>query len=55
MSHIIFHIDLEHSGNKARIVELLVIVYNPSKEEYCGEFNDYIPSLPRMPSGKREQ
>jgi hypothetical protein len=25
----------------------LFIAYNPSKEEYCGKFNDYIPSLPR--------
>jgi hypothetical protein len=51
----IFHTDLEHSGRKARIVELLVAAYNPSKEEYCGEFNNYIPSLPIIPSGKREQ
>jgi hypothetical protein len=52
---IIFHIDLEHSGQDARIVQLLEVAYDPSKDEYCGEFNDYIPSLPIMPSGKREQ
>jgi hypothetical protein len=52
---VIFHIDLKHSGQDARIVQLLVVAYEPSKDKYCGEFNDYIPSLPRMPSGKREQ
>jgi hypothetical protein len=52
---IIFHIHLEHSGQDARIVQLLVVAYEPSKDKYCGEFNDYIPSLPRMSSGKREQ
>jgi hypothetical protein len=39
---IIFHIDLEHSGQDVGIVQLSVIAYDPSKEEYCGEFNEYV-------------
>ena len=39
---IIFHIDLKHSGQDAGIVQLSVIAYDPSKEEYCGEFNEYV-------------
>jgi Exonuclease len=41
----IFHIDLEHSGKDARIVQLLVVAYDPSKGEYCGEFNKYVRPL----------
>jgi hypothetical protein len=39
---IIFHVDLEHSGKEAGIVQLSVVAYNPSQGEYCGEFNEYI-------------
>jgi hypothetical protein len=39
---VIFHTDLKHTGQDAGIVQLLVIAYDPSKEEYCGEFNEYV-------------
>ena len=38
----IFDIDLERSSKEARIVQLFVMAYDPSKWEYCGKFNEYI-------------
>jgi hypothetical protein len=39
---IIFHIDLEHSGEEAGIVQLSVVAYNPSSQQFCGEFDEYV-------------
>jgi hypothetical protein len=53
---IIFHIDLEHSGKEAgTIVQLSVVTYDPSKEEYCGEFNEYIQPPKNAKWEEREQ
>jgi hypothetical protein len=52
---IIFHIDLEHSGKEAGIVQLSVVAYDPSKEEYCGEFNEYIQPPKNAKWEEREQ
>jgi hypothetical protein len=41
---IIFHIVLEHGGKEAGIVQLSVVAYYPSKDEYCSKFDKCIQS-----------
>jgi inhibitor of KinA sporulation pathway (predicted exonuclease) len=33
---------LKHSGQDARIIQLSIIVYAPTKEKYCGKFDEYV-------------
>jgi hypothetical protein len=39
---VIFHVDLEHAGEEAGTVQLSVVAYDPSKQEYCGKLNKYV-------------
>ena len=39
---IVFHVDLEHAGDDAGVVQLSVVAHDPGSNENIGEFNEYV-------------